>query len=76
MAVATVVVQWGLSMQKAALYTATVVFFVVSLAHLLRYVAETEIVVGGVVLPESLSLVVGLVLMGLAVWLFVAGRRS
>ena len=63
-------------MQKAALYTATVVFFVVSLAHLLRYVAETEIVVGRFVGPVSLSLVVGLVIMGLAHWLFVAGRRS
>ncbi len=63
-------------MQKAALYTATVIVLVVSLAHLLRYVAETEIVVGGVVVPVSLSLVVGLVLMGLALWLFVAGRRS
>jgi hypothetical protein len=76
MAVATVVIQWGLSMQKAALYTATVIFLAVSLAHLLRYVAQIEIVVGGVVVPESLSLVVSLVFLGLALWLFVAGRRS
>jgi hypothetical protein len=76
MAIATVVILWGLSMQKAALYTATVIFLVVSLAHLLRYVAETEIVVGGVVVPVSLSLVIGLVFMGLALWQFVAGRRS
>jgi hypothetical protein len=76
MAEATVVIQWRLSMHKPALYTATVVFLVVSLAHLLRFVAETEVVVSGVVIPVSLSLVVGLVSMGLALWLFVAGRRS
>ena len=63
-------------MQKPALYTATVVSLVVSLAHLLRFVAETEIVVSGVVVPVSLSLVVGFVFMALALWLFVAGRRS
>ena len=76
MARTTVVIQWGLSMQKAALYTAIVIFLVVSLAHLLRFVAQTEIVVGGVVVPVSLSLIVGLMLMGLALWLYVARRRS
>ncbi len=63
-------------MQKPALYTAAVIFAVVALAHLVRYVLATELVVAGAVIPVFPSLPVGIVLAALAVWMVLAGRRS
>ncbi len=63
-------------MQKPALYTAALIFAAVALAHLVRYFLDTEVVVGGVVIPVFPSLPVGIVLAALAVWMVLAGRRS
>ncbi len=63
-------------MQKEALYTAALIFAALALAHLVRYFLETELVFGGVVIPVLPSLPIGIVLGALAVWMFLAGRRS
>ena len=63
-------------MQRSALYTAAVIFAVVSAAHWLRLVLGTEIVIGGAAVPLWLSFVAGVVSALLAAWMAVAGRRS
>ena len=63
-------------MQKPALYTAAVIFAVISTVHWLRLFLKTEIVVGGAPAPLWLSLAAGVIFALLAVWLAVAGRRS
>ncbi len=63
-------------MQKPALYTAALIFAAVALAHLVRYFLDTEVIVGGAVIPVFPSLPIGIVLAALAVWMVLAGRRS
>ena len=63
-------------MQRSALYTAAVIFAVVSAAHWLRLVLGTEIVIGGAAVSPWLSFVAGVVSALLAAWTAVAGRRS
>ena len=63
------------SIQRPALYTAAVIFAVIALLHLIRYFLDTEIVVGGVVVPVLASLPAGIVLVILAGWMILAARR-
>ena len=63
-------------MQKAALYTAGVIFAAAAVAHLVRLITGFEIVVGGVVAPVWVSFPGALVAALLAVWMVVAARRS
>ena len=63
-------------MQKAALYTAGVIFATVSFTHLVRLIAGIEIVVGGVVAPVWVSFPGMLIAALLAIWMVVAARRS
>lgn len=63
-------------MQKPALYTAAVLFAAFALGHLGRFFLGVEIVVGGVVVPVTPSLPVGIALALLAVWMVRAARRS
>ncbi len=62
-------------MPKAALYTAGVIFAVVSALHWVRYVLGSEITIAGTVFPVSGSIVLGLVAAALAVWMILAGRK-
>ncbi len=62
-------------MPKAALYTAGVIFALVSVLHWLRYALGSEISIGGNAFPVSGSLVLGLVAAALAAWMILAGRK-
>ncbi len=61
-------------MQKPALYTASVIFAIVGIAHWVRYFLGTEIVVGATAIPLSVSLIAGIVLALLTGWMVLAVR--
>ncbi len=63
-------------MQKAALYTAGVVFAAVAVAHGVRLTKSLEIVVGGVIVPEWVSFLGALIAVLLACWMVFEARRS
>ncbi len=62
-------------MPKVALYTAAVVFALVSLLHWVRYFLGTEINVGSAVVPISASLILGIISACLAAWMIFASRK-
>ncbi len=62
-------------MPKSALYTAGVVFAVVSALHGVRYALGSEITIGGSAFPLSGSLIAGIVAAVLAAWMLFAGRK-
>jgi hypothetical protein len=61
-------------MKNAALITAGCVFAAVSIVHGVRYSLSQEIIVGGTIVPVSWSLVLGLIALALAIWMFFAAR--
>ena len=61
-------------MKNAALITAGCVFAALSIAHGVRYSLAQEVVVGGLTVPVSWSLALGLVALALAIWMFFAAR--
>ena len=61
-------------MQKPALYTAAVIFAIVGIAHFVRYFLGTDIVVRATAIPLSVSLIAGIVLAILTVWMVLAAR--
>jgi hypothetical protein len=63
-------------MQKAALYTAGVIFAAGAVAHLVRLITGFEIVVAGVVAPLWISYLGVVAAAVLAVWMVLAARRS
>jgi len=62
-------------MKNPALYTACVVFGVVSLAHLVRFFRADEVLISGYLVPVPWSLALGIVIFALAAWMFVAAKR-
>ncbi|MBL6934350.1 MAG: hypothetical protein ISR48_02970 [Alphaproteobacteria bacterium] len=62
-------------MKQTALYTAAVIFVLVSLAHWLRFFLGAEIIIGGTAISQGLSVVAGLVSAALAVWMVMAARK-
>ena len=61
-------------MKDAALITAGCVFAAVSIAHGVRYSLAQEVIFRGFTVPVSWSLVLGLIALALAVWMFLAAR--
>ena len=61
-------------MKNAALITAGCVFAAVSIAHGVRYSLAQEVIFGGLTVPVGWSLVLGLITLALAVWMFFAAR--
>ena len=61
-------------MQKPALYTAAVIFAIVGIAHWVRYFLGTEFILGVTAIPLSVSLIAGIVLAILTVWMVLAAR--
>ena len=61
-------------MKNAALYTAGTIFGMVSLAHLVRYFRADEVLIVGYSIPVPWSLILGLVILGLAGWMVAAAR--
>ena len=62
-------------MPKAALYTAGVIFALVSVLHWLRYAQGSEVTIAGTAFPLSGSLIGGIVAAALAAWMIFAGRK-
>lgn len=62
-------------MKNAALYTAGTIFGMASLAHLARYFPADEVLIGGHSIPVPWSLILGLVILGLAGWMVAAARQ-
>ncbi len=62
-------------MKNVALYTAGAIFGVVSLAHLVRYFRADEVLIGGYSIPVLWSLILGVVILGLAAWMIAAARQ-
>ena len=63
-------------MQKAALYTAGVVFAAVAVAHGVRLTKGFDIIVGGAMVPEWVSFLGALIAVLLACWMVFEARRS
>ena len=63
-------------MQKAALYTSGVFFTAGAIAHVVRLIADIEIVIGEVAVPVWGSFPGALIAAALAVWMVSAARRS
>ena len=63
-------------MKKAPLITAGYVFTVVSAAHWVRYFQADEAIIAGYVVPVWWSLILGVGILALAVWMFLAARGS
>ena len=63
-------------MQKAALYTAGVIFAAGAVGHVVRLTKGIEIAINGAVLPLWVSFPGVLIAALLAVWMVVAARRS
>ncbi len=63
-------------MQKAALYTAGVVFAAVAVAHGVRLTKGFDIIVGGAMVPEWVSFLGALIAVLLACWMVIEARRS
>ncbi len=63
-------------MPKSALYTAGVIFAVVSALHLVRYFLGSEVSIAGTAFPVSGSLIGGIVAAVLAAWMIFTGRNA
>ncbi len=63
-------------MPKSALYTAGVIFAVVSALHLIRYFLGSEVSIAGTAFPVSGSLIGGIVAAVLAAWIIFTGRKA
>ena len=61
-------------LKDLALKVAGVIFLVMSVAQLLRYVFHVRISAGNVIIPVPVSLVAFIVLILLAIWMFKASK--
>ena len=61
-------------MKNAALIIAGCIFAALSIARGVRYSLAQEAIVGGMIVPVGWSLVLGLIALGLAIWMFFAAR--
>ena len=61
-------------MQKPALYTASAIFAIVGIAHIVRYFLRLEFILGATAIPLSVSLIAGIVLAVLTGWMVLAAR--
>ena len=62
-------------MPKIALYTAAVIFALVSLLHWVRYFLVTDLTIGSTMFPVFGSLILGVVAAVLAAWMLFASRK-
>ena len=63
-------------MQKPALYTAAFIFAIVGIAHFVRYFLGVKFILGATAIPLSVSLIAGIVLAVLTVWMVLAARSD
>ena len=62
-------------MPKIALYTAAVIFTLVSLLHWARFFLGTDLMIGSTMFPVFGSLILGVVAAVLAAWMLFASRK-
>ena len=62
-------------MQKVALITAGVVFALLAISHIIRWLSPVEILIDGNVLPLVISLSSGIILALLSIWMFMAVKK-
>ena len=62
-------------MQKIALITAGIIFALLAMSHAIRWLAPIEILIGGNNLPLTISLLSGIFLTLLSIWMFVAAKN-
>jgi len=63
-------------MQKIALITAGTIFTLLSISHFIRWLFSVEILVDGEVLPVIASIFSAIFLAFLAIWMFIAAKKS
>ena len=63
-------------MPRLALNVAGFVFILVAIAQFTRYALAIQIIANGINIPLGVSLVAGVVLTILAVWMWIAARRA
>jgi len=61
---------------KSSVVVAAVILFVVGLAHLLRFIFKLDAVVGGVSIPQWMSIVAAACAWAVAGWLIAEGRKK
>ncbi len=61
-------------MPRPALYAAAVIFAIVGIAHFVRYFLGVKFIPGATAIPLSVSLIAGIVLAVLTVWMILAAR--
>ena len=62
-------------MKNAALFTAGAIFALVSLAHWVRFLQASPVLIGDFQVPVVWSLVGGLITLALAIWMVIAARN-
>ncbi len=62
-------------MKNPALYTAGGVFFLVAIAHLVRFFRADQVLIGSFEVPVFLSLIAALIILALAGWMFLAAKQ-
>ena len=62
-------------MQKVALITAGVVFALLAISHIIRWLSPVEILIDGNILPLVISLSSGIILALLSIWMFMAVKK-
>ncbi len=63
-------------MKNPALKVAGVIFFCVSIMHLLRLILKIDVAVAGIVLPRGISAVGFIVPLLLSIWMFQSSKWS
>ena len=63
-------------MQKTALTTSGIVFGLLAVSHLIRWLFPVEILIDGDILPFITSLSSGIILALLSIWMFIAARNK
>jgi hypothetical protein len=61
-------------MKKAALRVAGILFLLVAILHLVRWIQEIEVIIGGIALPLWMSLPAFFLMIALSGWMFVASK--
>ena len=64
-----------MSIQKTALITSGVVFALLAISHVVRWLSPVEILINGNVLPFIVSLSSGIILALLSIWMFLAAKK-
>ena len=62
-------------MQKTALITFGIVFFLLSISYAIRWLSPVKILVDGNVLPFITSLSSGIILASLSIWIYIVGKK-